>query len=38
MTHTMQPSNDEYEPELYNDIMRAVFYPMKDSNEFTRSN
>ena len=43
MTHTMEPSNEalrcllhkinEYEPGLYNDIMRSVFYPMKDSNE-----
>ena len=39
----MKPSNDElctllhkihsYEPELYNDIMIYVFYPMKDSEE-----
>ena len=43
MTHTMEPSNDElcsllnkindYEPGLYTDIMRSVFYPMKDSKE-----
>jgi hypothetical protein len=43
MTHTMEPSNDElcsllhkindYEPFMYNTIMRSVFYPMKDSNE-----
>ena len=39
----MKPSTDElrallhkihsYESELYNDIMRSVFYPMKDSKE-----
>ena len=43
MTHTSEPSNDElrtllhkilsYEPELYNDIMRSVFYQMKNSDE-----
>ena len=42
-THTIEPSNDElmyllhkihsYEPNIYNTIMRYVFYPMKDSNE-----
>ena len=42
-THTMEPSNDalrgllcnihSYESELYNTIMRSVFYPMKDSDE-----
>ena len=42
-THTPEPSNDalrallhkilSYEPFIYNNIMRAVFYPMKDSNE-----
>ena len=39
----MEPSNDElrsllsniisYEPNIYNQIMKYVFYPMKDSNE-----
>jgi len=43
MTHTMEPSNYElrgllhkinsYEPNIYNTIMRSVFYPMKDSGE-----
>ena len=43
MTNTKEPSNDalctilhkinEYEPGLYTDIMRSVFYPMKDSDE-----
>jgi len=43
MTHTMEPSNvvlrgllhkiNDYESGLYNDIMRYVFYPMKDSDE-----
>ena len=43
MTHTIKHSNDElrtllsnilsYEPFIYNQIMRSVFYPMKDSNE-----
>ena len=43
MTNTKEPSNDalctilhkinEYEQGLYNDIMRSVFYPMKDSDE-----
>ena len=42
-THTMKPSNyalrgllhniHSYEPNIYNTIMRSVFYPMKDSNE-----
>jgi len=42
-THTIEPSNDElctilhkihsYEPNIYNTIMRSVFYQMKDSNE-----
>ena len=42
-THTMKPSNDalirllsminSYEPFIYNNIMRSVFYPMKDSDE-----
>jgi len=43
MIHTIKHSNDDlrrllsmihsYEPELYNDIMIYVFYPMKDSEE-----
>ena len=43
MTHTPEPSNDalcsllhkilSYESNIYNTIMRAVFYPMKDSDE-----
>ena len=43
MTHTPEPSNDalctllhkiqSYEPFIYNQIMRSVFYPMKDSKE-----
>ncbi len=43
MTHTMEPSNDglcsllhkilSYEPNIYNQIMNYVFYPMKDSDE-----
>ena len=43
MTHTIETSNDalrcllhkihSYEPNIYNTIMRYVFYPMKDSNE-----
>ena len=43
----MKPSTDElrallhkihsYESELYNDIMRSVFYPMKDSKELQES-
>ena len=43
MSHTMEPSNDElrsllsniisYEPNIYNQIMKYVFYPMKDSDE-----
>ena len=43
MTHIIDHSNDElctllhniqsYEPFIYNQIMRSVFYPMKDSNE-----
>ena len=42
-THTMKPSNCElrallhkihsYEPNIYNTIMRSVFYQMKDSKE-----
>ena len=42
-THTIEPSNDAlctllhkinaYEPNIYNTIMRSVFYPMKDSGE-----
>jgi len=42
-THTMEPSNDalrgllhkilSYEPNIYNNIMRVVFYKMKDSDE-----
>ena len=42
-THTMKPSTDalrgllhkilSYEPNIYNQIMSYVFYPMKDSNE-----
>ena len=42
-THTMEPSLyalkdllhkiHSYEPNIYNTIMRSVFYPMKDSNE-----
>ena len=42
-THTMEPSNDalrrllhkinSYEPFIYNQIMRSVFYQMKDSKE-----
>ena len=42
-THTMEPSLyalrcllgkiHSYEPFIYNQIMRSVFYPMKDSNE-----
>ncbi len=43
MTHTKEPSNDalcsllhkilSYEPNIYNNIMRIVFYQMKDSKE-----
>ena len=43
----MKPSNDElgtllrniisYEPFIYNNIMRSVFYPMKDSEELRES-
>ena len=43
MTNTIEASNDalryllrnihSYEPGLYNDIMRDVFYKMKDSDE-----
>ena len=43
MTHTMKPSNcelrallnkiNDYESGLYNDIMRSVFYQMKNSEE-----
>ena len=43
MAHTIEPSNDalrgllhkilSYEPNIYNHIMRSVFYPMKDSDE-----
>ena len=39
MTHTIDELRallhkvHSYEPELYNDIMRSVFYPMKDSDE-----
>ena len=43
MTHTIEPSNDElctllhkihsYEPNIYNTIIRNVFYQMKDSGE-----
>ena len=46
-THTMKPSNDElctllhkihsYEPNIYNNIMRSVFYPMKDSEELRKA-
>ena len=42
-THTKEPSNDElgtllhkiqsYEPNIYNQIMKYVFYKMKDSEE-----
>ena len=42
-THTMEPSNDalrgllhkihSYEPNIYNTIIRNVFYQMKDSGE-----
>jgi hypothetical protein len=42
-THTMEPSNDalrgllhkihSYEPNIYNTIIRSVFYQMKDSKE-----
>ena len=47
MTHTPDPSNDalrcllgkihSYEPFIYNQIMRSVFYPMKDSNELAKA-
>jgi len=43
MTHTIQPSNyvlhsllrniHSYEPNIYNTIMRSLFYPIKDSDE-----
>ena len=43
----MKPSTDKlrallhkilsYEPELYNDIMRSVFYQMKDSEELRKA-
>ena len=40
ITHSLKPSNYElrgliqsYEPHIYNNIMRAIFYPMKDSDE-----
>jgi len=47
MTHTIEPSNDalrcllgnirSYEPNIYNQIMRTVFYPMKDSKELRKA-
>ena len=46
-THTMDPSNDalrgllhkihSYEPNIYNTIMRSVFYQMKDSKELRKA-
>ena len=46
-THTIEPSNDElmyllhkihsYEPFIYNNIMRSVFYQMKDSKELRKA-
>jgi hypothetical protein len=43
MTHIIEPSNDalrcllhkihSYEPNIYNTIMRSVFYQMKDADE-----
>ena len=43
MTHTIDELRallhkiHSYESELYNDIMRSVFYPMKDSKELQES-
>ncbi len=47
MTHAKEPSNDtlicllhkihSYEPNIYNQIMRSVFYPMKDSDELRKA-